>query len=153
MFIPRIDFRNFCPCGQPATTPYNSDVYGNRCATFAIACDEHADLLGQDVAAEIAAEKAKKDPEKPRLEWPYLSGPRTLDATLTYMDFDKSLWTMIKSTNRLERYLREWRRRLRTMGALPNPTSCDRIIYALVQDYNDQQKRIPLNQKSELCLT
>jgi len=78
---------------------------------------------------------------------------RTLDQTLTYMDFEKELWPILKSTNRLERYLREWRRRLRSMGALPNAASCDRILYALVNEYNGQQKRIPLNQKSELYLT
>jgi len=80
---------------------------------------------------------------------------RSLDATLTYMDFSKELWPMLKSTNHLERYFREWRRRLKSMGVLPNPVSCDRILYALVQEYNGQQKRCALisNPKSELCLT
>lgn len=78
---------------------------------------------------------------------------RTLDATLTYMDFPRELWPKLKSTNRLERYLREWRRRLRCMGALPNPRSCDRILFALVREYNGQQNRVALDPKSELCLT
>ena len=80
---------------------------------------------------------------------------RTLEATLTYMDFPKELWPMLKSTNHLERHFREWRRRLKTMGCLPNPASCNRILYALVREYNDQQKRRTLTsiQKSELCLT
>jgi len=80
---------------------------------------------------------------------------RTLDATLTYMDFPAHLWSMLKSTNHLERHFREWRRRLKSMGCLPNPTSCDRILYALVQEYNSQEKRRTLasTQKSELCLT
>ncbi|MFA6002761.1 MAG: IS256 family transposase [Elusimicrobiota bacterium] len=80
---------------------------------------------------------------------------RTLEATLTFMDFPRELWSMLKSTNHLERHFREWRRRLRSMGALPNPVSCDRIIFALVQEYNDQKKRRTLTStpKSELCLT
>lgn len=80
---------------------------------------------------------------------------RRLDLTLTYMDFPSELWSMLKSTNHLERYLREWRRRLKSMGALPNPSSCDRILFALVKEYNDQQKRRTLASipKSELCLT
>ncbi len=80
---------------------------------------------------------------------------RRLDATLTYMDFPTELWFMLKSTNHLERYLREWRRRLRSMGALQNSASCDRILYALVQEYNSQKKRRTLTstQKSELYLT
>jgi putative transposase len=80
---------------------------------------------------------------------------RRLDATLVYMDFPQELWAMLKSTNHLERYLREWRRRLKTMGVLPNPSSCDRILYALVKEYNDQQRRRILSStpKSELCLT
>ncbi len=80
---------------------------------------------------------------------------RRLDATLTYMDFPRELWPMIKSTNHLERYLREWRRRLRAMGALPNWASCDRILFALVREYNSQERRRTLAStlKSELCLT
>ena len=80
---------------------------------------------------------------------------RTLDSTLTFMDFPAHLWAMLKSTNHLERHFREWRRRLKSMGCLPNPASCDRILYALVQEYNGQQKRRTLTSipKSELCLT
>ncbi len=80
---------------------------------------------------------------------------RTLDATLTFMDFPVELWSMLKSTNHLERHFREWRRRLRSMGALPNQSSCDRILYALVQEYNGSRKRRTLAsiQKYALCLT
>lgn len=80
---------------------------------------------------------------------------RTLDKTLSYMDFPRELWAMLKSTNHLERHFREWRRRLKSMGCLPNPNSCDRILYALVQEYNGQQKRRTLASipKPELCLT
>ena len=77
---------------------------------------------------------------------------RRLDDTLNFMDFPQELWFMLKSTNHLERYFREWRRRLKSMGALPNPASCDRILFALVQQYNTQKKLRTLTsiQKSEL---
>jgi putative transposase len=80
---------------------------------------------------------------------------RRIEATLTYMDFPRHLWSMLKSTNHLERHFREWRRRLKSMGCLPNPVSCDRILFALVKEYNGQQKRRTLASipKSELCLT
>ena len=80
---------------------------------------------------------------------------RRLDDTLNFMDFPQELWFMLKSTNHLERYFREWRRRLKSMGALPNPASCDRILFALVQQYNTQKKQRTLTsiQKSELYLT
>ena len=80
---------------------------------------------------------------------------RRLDDTLNFMDFPQELWFMLKSTNHLERYFREWRRRLKSMGALPNPASCDRILFALVQQYNTQKKLRTLTsiQKSELYLT
>ena len=77
-----------------------------------------------------------------------------LDRTLVYMDFPEPLRRLIKSTNLIERHFREWRRRLRAMGALPNCRSCDRILFALVREFNGQQKRITLSfQKSELLLT
>lgn len=80
---------------------------------------------------------------------------RTLEATLTFMDFPVELWSMLKSTNHLERHFREWRRRLKSMGSLPNPASCDRILYALVQEYNCSRKRriLTSNSKSALLLT
>ena len=77
-----------------------------------------------------------------------------LDRTLVYMDFPEPLRRLIKSTNLIERHFREWRRRLRAMGALPNCRSCDRILFALVREFNGQQKRITLSfPKSELLLT
>jgi putative transposase len=77
-----------------------------------------------------------------------------LDRTLVYMDFPESLRHLLKSTNLIERHFREWRRRLRAMGALPNCRSCDRILFALALEFNSQQKRISLSfQKSELLLT
>lgn len=77
-----------------------------------------------------------------------------LERTLTFYDFPSHLHRFLKSTNHLERHFREWRRRLRAMGALPNKHSCDRILFALVQEYNDLQKRHTLSLgKSELLLT
>ena len=77
---------------------------------------------------------------------------RTLDLTLGFMDFPKHLWGVLKSTNPLERYFGEWKRRLKTMGALPNPGSCDRIVFALSQDFNKQQEWFPVFRMSELSV-
>ncbi len=76
-----------------------------------------------------------------------------IEETFTYFDFDESLWDSLKSTNPIERYQEEWRRRLRTMRCLNNIESCDRIIFGQVLEYNEQQEEIPNYQKSELILT
>lgn len=76
-----------------------------------------------------------------------------LDRTLGYMDFDRELWPLLKSTNPLERQFGEWRRRLKIMGALPNQASCDRIIFGLIQEFGAIRKRVALKPKSELLLT
>ena len=78
---------------------------------------------------------------------------KNIEDTLTYFDFPKELWDTLKSTNPIERYLEEWRRRLKTMRCLNNVASCDRIIYGQVIEYNSQQEDIPNNKIPELILT
>jgi transposase-like protein len=75
-----------------------------------------------------------------------------LERTLVYMDFPQALWPFLKSTNPLERFFGEWRRRLKVMGALPNTRSLDRLLYALTNDFNGLEKRQAWP-KSELLLT
>jgi transposase-like protein len=74
-----------------------------------------------------------------------------IEETLVYYEFPKELWAKLKSTNPIERYLEEWRRRLRTMRCLKNIASCDRILFGQVMEYNVKQNGFTL--KSELCLT
>ena len=59
------------------------------------------------------------------------------DKTLTYFDFPVSYRTLIKTSNHLERYLREIRRRTRPMGPFKNEKSANRIVYSLVYMLNN----------------
>jgi len=76
-----------------------------------------------------------------------------IEETFTYFDFDEKSWSLLKSTNPIERYLEEWRRRLRTMRCLNNVDSCNRILFGQVIEYNVQQEGFPNYSKSELILT
>lgn len=58
---------------------------------------------------------------------------RDLDLSLTFYDYPRELWTRLKSTNPLERVLREFRRRIRLVDSFANSASADRWLYALTQ--------------------
>jgi len=61
---------------------------------------------------------------------------RGFDKTLTYFNFPLALKPLISTSNPLERYLREIRRRIRPMGPFKNEKSANRIVYALVYTLN-----------------
>jgi len=50
---------------------------------------------------------------------------------LHYYSFPRELWKKIRTTNILERDFREVRRRIRSMGVLPNEDSAGRIFYGV----------------------
>jgi transposase-like protein len=54
------------------------------------------------------------------------------DKTLAYFNYPRELWRFIRTNNRLERSLREIRRRTRPMGPFQNDRSANRIVYSLV---------------------
>ena len=62
------------------------------------------------------------------------------DDTLTYFEFPNSVHSLIKTSNHLERYFREIRRRTRPMGNFKNNKSVNRIIYALVYTLNNGEE-------------
>ncbi|MEW6425061.1 MAG: transposase [Bacillota bacterium] len=43
----------------------------------------------------------------------------------------KPLWKLLRSTNTIERTSKEFKRRTRQMGSLPNKNCCLRCIYAV----------------------
>jgi len=53
--------------------------------------------------------------------------------TLTYFDFDKSIWNRIKTNNPIERYIEEIRRRTIPMRIFQNIDSLDRLIYGIIE--------------------
>lgn len=61
---------------------------------------------------------------------------RNLDASLTFYDQPQELWSRLKSTNPLERVLREFRRRIRLVDSFPDIPTAERWLYALAKRVN-----------------
>ncbi len=57
---------------------------------------------------------------------------RNFGKTLVFMQFEKQLWCTIRTTNPIERYQQEIRRRTDTMRSFADDRSCERIVNALV---------------------
>jgi putative transposase len=57
---------------------------------------------------------------------------RNFGKTLTHMQFEKHLWKTLRTTNPVERFQQELRRRTRNMRSFPDDRSCERIVFALV---------------------
>jgi len=70
------------------------------------------------------------------------------DKTLTYFDFPVSYRALIKTSNPLERFLKEIRRRIRPMGPFKNDKSANRIIYSLVYMLNEGEVPFEFTQHS-----
>lgn len=55
------------------------------------------------------------------------------ERTIIYYRFEPEVWRKIRTTNRLERYLRELRRRLKSICACRNEASIDRMLYVAMR--------------------
>ena len=64
-----------------------------------------------------------------------------IDLTLTYFSMPRSLWIRARTTNPLERFFREVKRRVDPIGAFVNRQSASRILFALADVYNQEQIR------------
>lgn len=60
---------------------------------------------------------------------------RRFPRSLIYLQYPQPLHSVIRTTNHLERLIREIRRRIRPMGAFANRRSCERIIYSVLSLY------------------
>jgi putative transposase len=67
---------------------------------------------------------------------------RNLDASLTFYDQPQELWSRLKSTNPLERTLREFRRRVRLVDSFPDIPTAERWLYAIARRLNQKPKKI-----------
>lgn len=56
---------------------------------------------------------------------------RNFGWTLVYMRFQRHLWQTLRTTNPIERYQEEIRRRTNPMRSFADDKSCERIVYAL----------------------
>jgi len=69
---------------------------------------------------------------------------RHLDSLLVIFDLPLSIRVSLRTTNLIERAFRELRRRLRSIGALSDRRSADRILYGGVTRLNELLARRPL---------
>jgi putative transposase len=60
---------------------------------------------------------------------------KDLSDLLRFYQFPKDHWKMIRTTNYLERQIREFRRRTKVMGTFPNDRSAERVHAGLAQTY------------------
>ncbi len=65
---------------------------------------------------------------------------RDIENLLVFYKEDKRLWVKLRTTNVIERMFRELRKRTRPMVQFSNIDSCNRIVYALFNDYNQKWK-------------
>jgi transposase-like protein len=56
--------------------------------------------------------------------------------SIKYFEIPKEFWSAAKTSNRLERLFEELKRRIRVFRRFPNPKSCKRWLYALLQELN-----------------
>ena len=54
--------------------------------------------------------------------------------TIRYFELPKEFWPAAKTTNRLESFFGELKRRINTFRRFPNPNSCKRWLYALLTE-------------------
>ena len=63
--------------------------------------------------------------------------------SIRYFELPTEYWTIAKTTNRLERFFEELKRRIRVFRRFPNPASCRRWLYALITELTkDNIKKI-----------
>jgi len=66
---------------------------------------------------------------------------KDFDRLIPVFEFPESIRKMIRTTNVIERCFREVRRRLKVMGYFQNTRSCDRIIYAIFNYFNNKWQK------------
>jgi len=64
---------------------------------------------------------------------------RNIDLCLAYLTLPEHLWKRARTTNPLDRFFKEIRRRINPMGAFLDRSSASRILFALSDMYNKNQ--------------
>lgn len=72
---------------------------------------------------------------------------RDLESLLCFFDLNPKYWKKVRTTNAIERELKEVRRRTRVMEIIPNNKSLDRILYAIFKDRNEDNQQEKLVKK------
>lgn len=75
---------------------------------------------------------------------------RGIDACLIYQRYDEPWRTSLKTNNRIERYLEEFRRRIIPMRSFNNTASVERIIYGIIAYVLNNPMDMPQNEFTQL---
>jgi len=78
----------------------------------------------------------KWQPLEPKAVAVFCSG---LEACFTFYRFPAELHPRIRSTNLLERFLEEWRRRVKPIRSFADETSCELVLFSVAQLFNQEQ--------------
>lgn len=78
---------------------------------------------------------------------------RHLTASTKYFQLPKSLWPIIRTTNKAERFIEEIRRRINPMRSFANVASCERIIFALAMLLAPMEDDMPTNPQTQSLQT
>jgi transposase-like protein len=128
--------RAFCYRALTTTDPLNGEPLtyeaARRLRRQQLATDAHA-IFEAPTRADAVAGLAQfrttwgtQEPEVVRLL------TKDVDACLTFYQFDQNLHVLIRSTNLLERFFREFRTKSDEIGAFPNDVSCLVVFHLIV---------------------
>ena len=68
--------------------------------------------------------------------------------SIKYFELPKEYWSIAKTSNRLERYFEELKRRIKPFRRFPNTQSCKRWLYALITQANANNVRFTSSDES-----
>jgi transposase-like protein len=69
---------------------------------------------------------------------------KDLEEMLSFFQFDPHHWRKIRTTNPIERFFREYRRRTRTMGCFLHGKSAERILFSITRYLNQKWGKKPV---------
>ena len=69
--------------------------------------------------------------------------------SIRYFELPKEYWSTAKTTNRLERYFEELKRRIKTFRRFPNTQSCKRWLYGLITQLNANNIKLTPPEESQ----
>ncbi|SDH51894.1 putative transposase [Alteribacillus bidgolensis] len=64
------------------------------------------------------------------------SWEKDLSVLLTFLRYPSSIRPMIYTTNIMERIMKEFKKRIKTMNSLPNEKAAEKVVYLKVNEYN-----------------
>lgn len=74
---------------------------------------------------------------------------KMIPASIKYFELPKKYWHIAKTSNRLERFFEELKRRVKVFRRFPNPKSCKRWLYALLKELKRADLGCPLYESQQ----